>query len=91
MEKAKKTLLIILCVVTAIFLQVLLGKLLMQFSSWVYPREVTSIGMFGASIAHPLFFGLYLLPFTTWGLYWILKKTMGIYSADGNEKSNKAN
>lgn len=62
--------------VAAVFLQGLLGKLLMEFSSWVFPKEVTLIGMFGAAIANPLFFGLYLLPFTTWALYWLLKKAM---------------
>jgi hypothetical protein len=84
MEKAKKILLIILCVVAAVILQGLLGELLMQFSSWVYPREVTSIGMFGAAIAHPLFFGLYFLPFTTWGLYLLSNKIMDMYGQNGN-------
>ena len=91
MKKAKRILLIILCLVAAIFVQGLIGELLIQYSLWAYPREVTSIGMFGAAIAHPQFFGLYFLPFTTWGLYWLSKKAINSYACNRNEKSNKAN
>ena len=89
MELAKKALLVVLCGLTAVVVQGVIGEFLMQFSSWAYPGEVTSIGMFGAAIANPLFFGLYFLPFTTWGLYWLSKKVMDARRLEGNEKSNK--
>ena len=63
METARKAILLLVSLPAALLLQGLLGKLLMQYSSWAFPGEVTGIGMFGAGIANPLFFGAYFLPF----------------------------
>ena len=60
----------IICAFIAILLQWVVGEALIALSSWIYPRQVTFIGMFGAALMpHPLMFGLYIWPITAAILY----------------------
>ena len=69
----------------AILLQGVVGVALIEYSSWASPHEVSSVGTLGFAITpHPLAFGLYLLPFTAWGVYLVLKSCFKNYSYKNN-------
>jgi hypothetical protein len=71
----KKLGVIIIFAFIVIILQWVVGEALIALSSWLYPRQVTFIGMLGAALMpHPLMFGLYIWPITAAILYFGYKK-----------------
>ncbi len=86
MEITKKITVIILCLASAALLQLLLASFLTQLGE----RTYTTAGFGFAKTVMVLFvpwsYGLFLLPFTTLGVYWFLKETAGKQGDDRGDE-----
>ncbi len=75
MEIIKKITVIILCLASAALLQLLLAGFLMQLGVRTYTTAGVAFAMTINVLFVPWSYGLFLLPFTTLGVYWFLKVT----------------
>ena len=75
--RAKRALLIVLCLFSAFLIQTGIGAGLIKMSELIWPSEFTFLGGLGFFIIpHPLSFGLLLLPITTFLIYHEVKKIL---------------
>jgi hypothetical protein len=75
MEYLKKILVIFLCLASAALLQLLLGNFLTVLGVRTYTDEGFKLAMNVEKFSAPWAYGRYLLPFTTFAVYWFIKKT----------------
>lgn len=85
MKLIRKTIVIFLCLASAVLIQLLLGSFLMQLGVRTYTDEGFKLAMNVEAFSAPWAHGRYLLPFTTLGVYWFLKKTIPEQRDNGSE------